>query len=44
MALDTLEHRNIAEVDWVSERLIGFVVGFAFAISEGAEIDRMLNG
>ena len=43
MTFDTLEHRYVAQVNRVFERLVSFVAGFAFAISEAAEVDRVLN-
>ena len=43
MTLHTLEHRYVAKIHRMLERLVGFVTGFAFAIGEAAEIDRMLN-
>jgi hypothetical protein len=43
MTFDTLKHRYIAQVNRVLKRLVSFVAGFAFAIGEAAEVDRMLN-
>jgi len=43
MAFDALKHRDVAEVDRVFERLVGFVAAFALAIRKRAEIDRMLE-
>jgi hypothetical protein len=43
MALNTLKHRNIAEVDRMFERLVSLVARFAFAIRQAAEIHRVLN-
>ena len=44
MTFNTLEHGNIAQVNRVLERFVGLVARFAFAVSEAAEVDRMLNG
>ncbi len=44
MAFNTLEHGNIAEINRMFERFVCLVAGFAFAISETAEVDRVLNG
>ena len=43
MALATLEHRDVSQVDRVLERFVRFVTGFAFSIRQPTEIDRMLN-
>ena len=43
VALDALEHRDVAEVDWVSERFVRFVTGLALSIGESTKIDRMLD-
>ena len=43
VAFDALKHRDVAEVDWMPEGLVCFVAGFALAIGEAAEIDRMLE-
>ena len=44
MTLNTLEHRYVAQIHRVLEGFVGLVAGFAFAICQAAEIDRMLNG
>ena len=43
MAFDTLEHRNVAEVDWMLKWLVCLVARFAFAVSEASKIDGMLK-
>ena len=43
MALNTLKHRNVAEVDRMFEGLVCLVARFAFAIRQAAEIHRVLN-
>ena len=43
MTFNTLETRDVAQIYGMSERLIGLVAGFAFAIGEAAEIDRVLH-
>ena len=43
MALNTLEHRYIAQVDWVLEGFVRLVAKLAFVISERTQIDRMLE-
>ena len=44
MALDTLEHRNIAEVHRVLEGLVRLVAELAFMVGKASEINRMLEG
>ena len=44
MTLDTLEHRDVTQVNRVFERFVRLVTGFALAIGQAAEIDRVLNG
>ena len=41
MALNTLERRDVPEIYGMFERFVGLMAGFAFAIGEAAEIDRM---
>jgi hypothetical protein len=43
MALHALKHRNISEFNWMLKRFVRFVTGFAFAIGERSEINRMLE-
>ena len=43
MALDALEHRNVAEVDGVAEALVRLVTGLALAIGQATEVHRMLE-
>ena len=43
MALDALKVADITQVYWMYKRLVGLMAGLAFAIREGAEIDRMLK-
>ena len=43
MALGALEHRNVTEIHWMFEWLVGLVTGLAFSAVEGAEIDGMLE-
>ena len=43
MAFDALEHRNVAEVDRVTEALVRLVACLAFAIGEATEVHRMLE-
>jgi hypothetical protein len=43
MALDALKYRNVAEIDRVFEGFVGLVAGFAFAICQSTEINRMLD-
>jgi hypothetical protein len=44
MALNALKHGNIAKINRVFERFVGFVAGFAFAICQSAKVNRMLEG
>lgn len=41
MTLRALEHRDVAEIHWVLEWLVGLMAGVAFAICESAKIYRM---
>lgn len=43
MAFDALKHRDVAEIYRVFERLIGLVTGFALAIRQAAEVNRVLH-
>jgi hypothetical protein len=43
MTFDTLEHRYVSQVNRMFERLVSFVAGFAFAIRQAAEVNRVLN-
>jgi hypothetical protein len=43
VTLDTLKHRDVAQIDGMLERLVRLVTRFAFAIREAAEIDWMLE-
>ncbi len=43
MALGALEHRDIAEIDWMHERFVGLVTRFAFAFGKRAQIDWMFT-
>ena len=43
MALGALEHRDIAKINWMLEWLVRFMAIVAFAIGEGAQINRMLE-
>src|SRR5262245_50140144 len=43
MTLDTLEHRNITEIDGVLKRSVGPVTRVALTIRETTEIHRMLK-
>ena len=43
MALDALEHRNVAEVHRMLEWLIALVAELAFMIRERAKIDGMFK-
>lgn len=43
MALYTLEHRDIAKIHWMLERLVGLVTRLALAIAEAAKINWMLE-
>jgi len=43
MALGALEHRDVAEVDWVLEGFVGPVATLAFASCEAAEVDGMFE-
>jgi hypothetical protein len=43
MALDALEHRNVAEVHRMLEGLIALVAELAFVIGERAKIDGMFK-
>ena len=36
MTFDALKHRNIAQVDWMFERFVSLMTGFALSIAEGA--------
>ena len=44
MTLDALEHRNITQIYWVLEGLVGFVAIVAFVIGKRAQINRVLEG
>ena len=44
MTFDALKHRYVAEIYRMFEWFIGSVAGFAFAIGQSTEVDRMLNG
>ena len=43
MALDALEHRDVAEIDRMFEGFVGLVTRLAFAIGKAAEVHRMLE-
>ncbi len=43
MTFCALEARYIPKIYRVFERFVGLVASFAFAVSEAAEIDRVLN-
>jgi hypothetical protein len=43
MTFHALEHRYIAQVNWMLKRLVGFVAGFAFAIGQSAQVHRVLD-
>ena len=42
MTLNTLEHRDVAQVDRVLEGLVGLMTSLTFAIGQGTQIDRVL--
>ena len=44
MALNTLKHRNVAEVDRMLKWLVRFVAKLAFVIGKPSEINGMLEG
>ena len=44
MALDALKLRNIPQIYWVFEWLIGLVARLTFPIGETSKIDRVLKG
>ena len=44
MAFDTLEHRDVSQIDWMFERLVGFVARLTLAVGKCAEVDRVLHG
>jgi hypothetical protein len=44
VALHTLKHRDVTEIDRVLEWFVCLVTGFAFAICQSTKIDRMLEG
>src|ERR1700730_8407034 len=44
MAFHTLEHRNIAEIDWMLEGLGRSMARLAFPVGEAAKINRVLEG
>lgn len=41
MAFNTLKSGDVAEINGMLERLVGFVAGLALPIRQAAEIDRM---
>ena len=41
MALDALELRDVAEIDWMLERLVGLVAELAFPIGQRSQVNRM---
>ena len=43
MALGTLEHRDVSQVDGVPKRFVPLVTSLALPIRQTTEIDRMLN-
>ena len=44
VALHTLKHRDVSQIDRVLEWFVCLVAGFAFAIRQSTKIDRMLKG
>src|SRR4030095_4536804 len=44
MALNTLEHGNITQINWMFERLVWPVASLAFAIGKTSQIDGVLKG
>jgi len=44
MALNTLKHRNVAEVDWMLKGLVRLVAEIAFMVGKASKINRMLEG
>ena len=44
VTLGALEARDVSQVDWMFEWLIGFVATLAFAIREGAQVNGMFEG
>ena len=44
VALDALEHRDVAKIDRMLEGFVCLVAGFAFSTREPAKIDRVLKG
>ena len=43
MALDALEHRDVAKIDRMLEGFVGLVTRLAFAIGKAPEVNRMLE-
>jgi hypothetical protein len=43
MALNALEHRNIAQVYWMLKGLVGFMAKLAFVAGQRAQINRVLE-
>ncbi len=43
MTFYALEARYVPKIYGVCERFVTFVAGFAFAISQAAQVDRVLN-
>ena len=43
MTFNTLKARNVSQVDWVFEGLIGLVASLTLSIGESAEVDRVLH-
>ena len=44
MTFHTLEHRYVAKIYRMFEGGVGLVAGFAFAIGQTSEVDRVLEG
>jgi hypothetical protein len=44
MAFDTLKHRNIAQIYWMFEWLVGPMARFALSIGQATKVDRVLHG
>jgi hypothetical protein len=44
MTFNTLEHRDVSEIDWMLEGRIGFVAGLTLPIGKPTEVDWMLDG
>jgi hypothetical protein len=41
MAFDTMEHRDVAKINRIFERFVRLVTGFAFAIGQATEVNRV---